>query len=145
MVKLPNFQPILYRDDGLGITSSTPRQTEKLRQTIIKVFKDHNLNITIDVGLFQSERPRFDFGPGKRYLQAFRKPGDKPLYVSAWSKHPPGWLKTSPLVSTEGYLKSPQTKRFSLRQPHLTKQSWRGVDTPTSWSGFRGNKKQWEI
>ena len=31
LVKLPNFKPILYRDDGLGITSSTPRQTEKLR------------------------------------------------------------------------------------------------------------------
>ena len=51
LVELPNFQPILYRDDGLGITSSTPRQTEKLRQSIIKVFKNHNLSITIEVGL----------------------------------------------------------------------------------------------
>ena len=28
LVELPTFQPILFRDDGLGITSSTPRQTE---------------------------------------------------------------------------------------------------------------------
>ena len=43
LIKLPNFQAIIYRDDGLGITSSTPRQTEKLRQSIIKVFRDLNL------------------------------------------------------------------------------------------------------
>ena len=28
---LPNFEAILYRDDGLGVTSSTPRLQEKLR------------------------------------------------------------------------------------------------------------------
>ena len=27
----------------------------------------------------------------------YRKPGDKPLYVSAWSNHPPGVLKNIPL------------------------------------------------
>ena len=31
LAKLPNFHAILYCDDGLGITSSNPRQTEKLR------------------------------------------------------------------------------------------------------------------
>ena len=33
LVNLPNFQTILYRDDGLGITSSTPRQTERCSRT----------------------------------------------------------------------------------------------------------------
>ena len=36
--ELQNFQAILYRDDGLGITNSRPRQTEKLRQDIINLF-----------------------------------------------------------------------------------------------------------
>ena len=51
LVKLPNFQVILYRDDGLGITTSTPRQIEKQRQNIIQVFKNHKLSIIIEVGL----------------------------------------------------------------------------------------------
>ena len=51
LAELPNFESILYRDDGLGITKSTPRQTEKLRKSINKLFKDNNLDITIDVTL----------------------------------------------------------------------------------------------
>jgi hypothetical protein len=48
--KAANFQPIVYRDDCLGITSSTPRQADKLMQSFIKVFKNHNLSMTIEVG-----------------------------------------------------------------------------------------------
>ena len=40
--KLPNFDSILYRDDGLGVTSSTPRLQEKLRQGIIKIFGEQD-------------------------------------------------------------------------------------------------------
>ena len=54
LAKIPNFEAILYRDDGLGITRSTPRQTEKLRQSIIDVFKKHGLKITIKTGLKKS-------------------------------------------------------------------------------------------
>ena len=43
--KIPNFKSILYRDDGLGITRGTARQTEKLRQHIIKVFKKHRYRV----------------------------------------------------------------------------------------------------
>ena len=44
---LPNFQAILYRDDGLGVTSSTPRLQEKLKQNIVKIVADQDLGITI--------------------------------------------------------------------------------------------------
>ena len=50
LVKLPNFDAILFRDDGLGITTSSTRQTGKLREAIIKVFQDHNLGIEIVTG-----------------------------------------------------------------------------------------------
>ena len=46
---LPNFESILYRDDGLGITPSTPRLQEKLRQQIIKKFAEQDLKITITI------------------------------------------------------------------------------------------------
>ena len=46
---LPNFETILYRDDGLGVTPSTPRLQEKLRQNIIKKFAEQDLKITITI------------------------------------------------------------------------------------------------
>ena len=97
LVKLPNFRAILYRDDGLGITSSTPRQTEKLKQAIISVFKDYNLNITIEVGLTRVVFLDVTFDLEKEIYKPYRKPGDKPLYVSSWSNHPPLVLKNIPL------------------------------------------------
>ena len=98
LVELPNFQPILYRDDGLGITSSTPRQTEKLRQAIIKVFKGHNLNITIDVGLTRVNFLDVTLDLDREIYKPYRKPGDKQQYVSAWSNHPPRVLQNIPLA-----------------------------------------------
>ena len=97
LMKLPNFQAILYRDDGLGITSSTPRQTEKLRQAIIKVFKDHNLNITIEVGLTRVNFLDVTLDLARGNYKPYRKPGDKPLYVSSWSNHPPRVIENIPI------------------------------------------------
>ena len=39
----------LYRDDGLGVTSMTPRQTELAKKEICKMFKQEKLSITIEV------------------------------------------------------------------------------------------------
>ena len=36
----------LYRDDGLCVSNATPRLTEKLRQKIVKIFKDNDLGTT---------------------------------------------------------------------------------------------------
>ena len=97
LVKLPNFRPLLYRDDGLGITSSSARQTGKLREAIIKVFKDHGLSITIHTGLTKVNFLNVTLDLEKDEFKPFRKPGDKPLYVSALSNHPPAVLKNIPL------------------------------------------------
>jgi hypothetical protein len=79
LVKLTNFLAILYCDDGLGITSCTPRQTEKLRQAITKVFKDHNLNITIEVGLTKVSFLDVTLDLSNWTYKPYRKPGDKPM------------------------------------------------------------------
>ena len=91
------MKTILYRDDGLGITSSIPRQTEKLRQSIIKVFKGHNLNMTIEVGLSRVNFLDVTLNLEKEIYKPFRKPRDKPLYVSSWSNHPPRVIKNIPV------------------------------------------------
>ena len=38
----------MYCDDGLAVCSATPKQIEKTKQEINKVFKANNLNITIE-------------------------------------------------------------------------------------------------
>ena len=40
MKELPNFESILFRDDGLGITSSSARLQEKLRQKSYKFLRN---------------------------------------------------------------------------------------------------------
>ena len=39
----------LFRDDGLAVTSLTPFQNEKLKQDIIRIFKQEGLSITKNV------------------------------------------------------------------------------------------------
>ena len=46
---LPNFNSLLYRDDGAGVTTASARQQEKLRQRIIRIFAEQDLKITIDI------------------------------------------------------------------------------------------------
>ena len=42
----------LYRDDGLGVLRNMPgTQQERLKKQIIKVFKNVNLSITIEINL----------------------------------------------------------------------------------------------
>ena len=87
--ELPNFSALLYRDDGLGITTLTPRQQEKLKQKIINIFKNQELGITIEINLKRVNFLNVTLDLEAKTYQPYRKPGDKPLYVSAWSNHPP--------------------------------------------------------
>ena len=93
---LPNMEASLYRDDGLGVTSSTPRQQEKLRQRIVKIFAEQGLKITIATNqrVVNYLDVTLDLETG--LYRPFRKPGDRPLYVSALSNHPPQILKNLP-------------------------------------------------
>ena len=94
--ELPEFRALLYRDDGLGITPLPPRQQEKLKQKIIKIFKEQDLGITIDVNLKRVNFLDITLDLETGIYQPYRKPGDKPLYVSAFSNHPPQILKNIP-------------------------------------------------
>ena len=87
--ELQNFDAILYRDDGLGITHLTPRQQEKLKQQIIKIFKNQELGITIEINQKRVNFLDITLDLESKMYQNYRKPGDKPLYVSAWSNHLP--------------------------------------------------------
>ena len=93
---LPNFQTILYRDDGLGVTPSSPRLQEKLRQNIIKIFADQELKITITINQARVDYLDVTLDLESGLYQLYRKPGDRPLYVSSKSNHPHKYLNAYP-------------------------------------------------
>ena len=68
-----------------------------MRQSIIKVFRDLNLSITIEVGLTRVNFLDVVMDLEKEIYKPYRKPGDKPLYVNSWSNHPPLVLRNIPL------------------------------------------------
>ena len=94
--RIPNFQTILYRDDGLAVTSSTPRQQEKLKQEIIKIFGENEMKITIEINLVRVDYLDVTLDLETGLFKPYRKPGDKPVYVSALSNQPPQILKNIP-------------------------------------------------
>ena len=77
---LPNFKAIIYRDDYLAITSSSPRIHE----------------ITIEINLTRVDFLDVTLDLETSLFKPYRKPGDRPLYVSAYSNHPPQVLKNIP-------------------------------------------------
>ena len=60
------------------------------------MFKDHKLNITIEVGLSKVDFLDVTLDLDKELYKPYRKPGDRPLYVNSWSNHPPGVISNIP-------------------------------------------------
>ena len=87
----------LYRDDGLAVTRTTARQTEKLAQKLVKIFENEGLKITIITNK-QSVNfldVNFDLRTGE--YKPYIKPNDTPIYVHSQSNHPKKVLDNIPL------------------------------------------------
>ena len=87
----------LCRDDGLAILEATSGpETDRIRKKIEKLFKDHNLHITTELGPIQTDflDVTFNLKSGKNW--PFRKLNDQPLYINAGSNHPPMIKKQLP-------------------------------------------------
>ena len=86
----------LYRDDGLAICDKTPFETENIKKEICKIFKENNLNITIDANKkiidFLDITMNLKTGEHKPYM----KPNNTPLYVHKQSNHPSNIIKNIP-------------------------------------------------
>ena len=91
-----NINVGLYRDDGLATCKQPPRQTEKTKTEICKIFKDNGLKITIQANLktvdFLDKTMDLQTGEHKPYM----KPNNTPLYVHKQSNHPPNIIKNIP-------------------------------------------------
>ena len=78
----------LYRDDGLCVSSATPRLTEKLRQKIVQIFQRNGLGTTSTANLTQVQFLDVTLDLKNEIFKPYIKPGDKPIYVHSKSNHP---------------------------------------------------------
>ena len=94
--QLPNDDLGLYRDDGLGTTSSSGREADRARKTITQIFKNHGLQVTIETRLTRTDflDVTLDITTGKYW--PYRKPNNELQYVHSKSNHPPSILKQLP-------------------------------------------------
>ena len=89
----------LYRDDGLAAIKSTSGPIlDKMRKSIIALFKEEGLSITIDTNLTETDflDVTFNLATGKFF--PFRKPNNVPLYIHTKSNHPSTIIKDLPKI-----------------------------------------------
>ena len=86
----------LYRDDGLVALKATGREFEKLKQKLVKLFKEKGLKILTVVNVSVAEYLDVKLNLKGREYRAFKKPNDRPLYVNSQSNHPPTVIKSLP-------------------------------------------------
>ena len=86
----------LYRDDGLAISNKTPKQTEKIKKEICRIFKENGLAITIEANKKVVDFLDITLELNTGTFRPFSKPNNTPLYVHNKSNHPPSILKNIP-------------------------------------------------
>ena len=89
----------LYRDDGIMVVhEANGPKLDRLRKDIVKIFKDKQLNITIDTNLKITEflDVTLDLDTGKYY--PYKKPNDTTRYINSKSNHPPSITKQLPIM-----------------------------------------------
>ena len=96
--RIKEIESGLYRDDGLAVAETTPRNLEKLRQKIVKIMNEFGLKITSTANqkVVQFLDVTLDL-PNECY-KPYIKPGDRPTYVNKQSNHPPAVLQNIPLA-----------------------------------------------
>ena len=86
----------LYRDDGLAVSSLTPRLAELEKQKLCKIFQKNGFNITTNVNgknvIFLDIQLDLETDTYKPYM----KPNSAPVYVNKESNHPRSVLENIP-------------------------------------------------
>ena len=94
--QIPGIEIGLYRDDGLAVLNQTPREIEKAKKEICKIFARNNLKITVEANkkVVNFLDVTLDLNTGK--FKPYTKPLSTPLYVHSQSNHPPKILENIP-------------------------------------------------
>ena len=87
----------LYRDDGLGIVSSTPRQVELIKKDLCAIFKQYGLKITIEANRKIVNFLDVTLNLSEEKYMPYTKPNNVPVYINSKSNHPPNIIKNIPI------------------------------------------------
>ena len=87
----------LYRDDGLCVSSATPRQLEIMKKKICRIFDQNNLKITIEANLKVVNFLDVNFDLNTGIFKPYMKENGHPVYVDCKSNHTPLVLKNIPM------------------------------------------------
>ena len=87
----------LYRDDGLAVSTATPRQIEILKKKICRIFERNGLQVTIEANTKVVNFLDITLDLGTGTFKPYMKENDVPIYVSSKSNHPPLVLRNIPL------------------------------------------------
>ena len=87
----------LYRDDGLAAFKNiSMRQGDVIRKDLIKLFKQHKLDLEIKCNMKRVDFLDITFDLSDGTFKPYNKPNNEPLYVHAKSNHPPSIIKQIP-------------------------------------------------
>ena len=86
----------LHRDDGLGITIASPRQSEKIKKNLCDIFGKHGLKITIEANKKIVNFLDVSLNLSTGTHMPFNKPNNIPLYINKKSNHPPRIISNIP-------------------------------------------------
>ena len=86
-----------FRDDWLGYSRLTPRQTDIVKKKLIKIFEENGFRIEIKVNKQVADFLDVTFDMKNESYQPFTKENHNPVYVNKSSNHPPSILKNIPL------------------------------------------------
>ena len=85
-----------YRDDGLAISFLTPRNTEKVKKEICRIFEKNGLRVEIKANLKTVDFLDVTLDIETGIFKPFVKPNNIPLYVHKHSNHPPSVINNIP-------------------------------------------------
>ena len=127
----------LYRDDGLAISNAAPRDTEKIKKEICRVFNQNGLRITIEANKQIINFLDVTFNLNNSTYRPFTKPNTTLQYVHRESNHPPITTKNIP-AGINRRLSSLSSDKASFDQatPHTKKHSTK-ADTTTLYTTNR--------
>ena len=94
--EIPGVEIGLYRDDGLAILQQTPKETERIKKEICKIFKKCELKITIEANKKVVNFLDVTLDLNTEKFKPYSKPLNTPLYVHSKSNHPPSIIKNIP-------------------------------------------------
>ena len=120
----------LYRDDGLGVCTMTPRQVDKIKKEMCKIFGNYGLKITIDVNHKIVNFLDVTFNLESGLFKPFMKPNGNTLYVHKKSNQPPAITKNLP-ESVNRRLSSISANEGVFRDAILSRaenyQNWKNI------------------